>query len=106
MSLGLDFLVDDEYELLEDDLSLDGFTTGSEADFLLDLLTPLLTFEKAASSIFLLVLVDLLDLEEDLLVELSVFDLKKDCSEGSEETVLLRLADCPLAEGRLPLLVS
>ena len=82
--------MDDEYELLEEDLVLEGLEPELAEGLLLDLLTPLLTLEKAASSIFVSVLVDLLALEEDLF-KLSIFDLDEDCLEGLEIPSLLRL---------------
>ena len=72
--------MDDEYELLEDDLSLEGFGFAPEfcAGLLLTRLTPFSVFEKAASSILLLVLEGLLDLGEGLLDALSEFSLEED----------------------------
>ena len=49
-----------------------------EGDLLLDRFTSLLTLEKAASSILLVVLEDLLALDEEP-VKLSKFDLDEDC---------------------------
>ena len=52
----------------------------------------------------LLVLDGLLDAEEGGF-KLSVFNLEDDCLVGSVERFLLRFDVCPLAKGRVPLLV-
>ena len=66
LSLGLDFLVDEEYELLEDDLRLPGLSPGFFTGLLLGRLTTLSALEKAASSILFLFLEGLIDREDDL----------------------------------------
>jgi len=98
--------VDDEYEPFEDDLLLaEGFAPEFCSGLLLALFTPLSTLEKAASSIFLLVLGDLLDLKEGL-VKSSVFVVDEDRSELLDISFLLRREVSPLADGRVPLLLS
>tara|TARA_Y100001968_G_C18853396_1_gene479131 strand:- start:109 stop:486 length:378 start_codon:yes stop_codon:yes gene_type:complete len=106
LSLGLDFLVDDEYEPCEEDLLLGaGFEPKFCSGLLLTLFTSFSGLEKAASSIFLLVLAYLFDLEEGR-VKSSVFVLDEDRLEGLERSFPLRLEVCPLADGRVPLLLS
>ncbi len=75
---------------MEDDLELAGFVEELISDLLFTRLSPFLTLEKAASSIFLLVLEVLLD-PEGRLIELSEFSSLADACEGSVATFLLRL---------------
>ena len=75
---------------MEDDLLLAGFMEELFSDLLFVLLSPFLALEKAASSIFFLVLEVLVD-PEDLLGALSEFSPVEDSWEESEVTFLLRL---------------
>ena len=70
---------------------------------LLDLLILLSELEKAASSISLFE--RLLD-PDPVLFKLSLFNLEDDCRGGLEELFILRLDVWPLAEGRVPRLLS
>ena len=80
LSLGLDFLVEEEYELLEDDLRLPGLSPGFFPGLLLGRLTTLSALEKAASSMLLLVLEGLLEAGEGL-VALLEFNLNTQAEE-------------------------
>ncbi len=84
--------MDEEYELLEDDLSLAGFAPEFFSGLLLARLTPFSALEKAASSILLVALEDLLD-PEDGLAAVSEFLLEDEVWEGLGAPFLLRLDD-------------
>ena len=76
---------------MEDDLELVGFVEELISDLLFTRrLSPFLIFEKAASSMLLLVLEVLLD-PEVRLIALSEFSPVADAWEGSVATFLLRL---------------